>query len=144
MIISFSVFKEKLESGAKCQTIRKYSPEQYKRFLNCWAKRETTGKYNLFWHNPRNGGTRIKDVVPSDKPFLIQFCQHDSFVGKNTQFKRVVNSIVNLETGESLPLFSLAKADGFDDDFQMWDWFCEEYGHYRLFQEKFIVIRWLP
>ena len=144
MILSFSVFKEKLESGEKCQTIRKYTAGQYKRFLNCWAKRETTGRYNLFWHNPRNGGARIKDAVPSDKPFLIQFCQRDDFVGKDNRFRRVVNSIVNLETGELLPLFPLAKSDGFYNDFQMWDWFKEEYGPTGMLSEKFVVIRWLP
>ncbi|MDD5348507.1 MAG: hypothetical protein PHT59_07830, partial [Candidatus Omnitrophica bacterium] len=66
MILTFKVFREKIESGDKTQTIRKYSPEQYQRLLNCWKLRETTGRYNLFWHNPRNGGVRIKDVIPSD------------------------------------------------------------------------------
>ena len=144
MILSFSGFREKIESGEKCQSIRKYSPGQYRKFLNCWEKRNTTGRYNLFWHNPRNGGTRIKDVIPSDRPFLIQFRQSDLFVGKDNRFKNVVNSIVHLETGELLPLFKLAKDDGFEDDFKMWDWFREEYGNYQLFQEKFMVLRWLP
>jgi hypothetical protein len=143
MILSFSVFKEKIESGEKCQTIRKFSPTQYKRFLNCWSKRETTGRYNLFWHNPRNGGTRIKDVVPSDRPFLIQFCQYDSYVGKHNQFKRVINTIINAETGEGVPMFRLAIDDGFDNDFDMWDWFYQEYFG-RLFDEKFMVLRWHP
>jgi len=141
MILSFSVFREKIESGDKCQTIRKYSEGQYKRFLNCWNKRETTGRYNLFWHNPRNGGTRIKDVIPTEKPFLIQFCQHDSFVGKSNQFKRVINSIINAYTGEPVPLFKLARDDGFENDFEMWDWFYQEY-YGRLFTEKFMVLRW--
>ncbi len=144
MIISFSVFKEKIESGEKHQTTRKYSETQYQRYLSCWRKRNTTGRYNLFWHNPRNGGTRIKDVVPSEKPFPIQFCQHDSFVGKNNQFRRVINSIINAETGEEIPMFPLAKLDGFDDDFKMWDWFKEEYGPVAMLKETFIVIRWNP
>ena len=141
MILSFSVFREKIESGDKCQTIRKYSEGQYKRFLNCWNKRETTGRYNLFWRNPRNGGTRIKDVTPTEKPFLIQFCQHDSFVGKSNQFKRVINSIINSDTGEPVPLFKLARDDGFEDDYEMWDWFYQEY-YERLFTERFMVLRW--
>lgn len=139
MILSFSVFKEKLESGEKCQTIRKYSPGQYKRFLNCWARRETSGKYNLFWHNPRNGGTRIKDVVPSDMPQCIFF--------------EKVNGLINVwpsgdsdyETlfpnGESAN--SLAQRDGFKDYKEMIDWFFKEYGN-SLFTETFMVIRWLP
>ena len=52
MIISFSVFKEKILDGTKTQTIRRYSEFQYKRFCN--AK-----KYQLYWGNPRNGGMPI-------------------------------------------------------------------------------------
>ena len=144
MILSFSVFREKLESGEKLQTIRKYSPAQYKRYLNCWKKRATTGRYNLFWHNPRNGGTRIRDAVPSEKPFLIQFCQHDSYVGKKNQFRRVINSIIDAETGEDIDMFTLAKMDGFENDFDMWDWFFQEYGPVAMFEGYFIVVRWDP
>ena len=143
MILSFSVFREKIENGEKCQTIRKYSPGQYQRFLNCWKKRETTGRYNLFWHNPRNGGTRIKDAIPSDIPFIIQFCQHESFVGKDNRFRYVIDSIINTETGESIPSYTLAQMDGFDDSIQMWDWFEKEHGK-EMYQSKFMVIRWLP
>jgi hypothetical protein len=136
MILSFSVFKEKIESGEKCQTIRKFSPGQYKRFLNCWNKRETTGRYNLFWHNPRNGGTRIRDAVPSDRPFLITFSggDHPPFLRTVTKLKQAHNPDFHGE---------IAKRDGFETSGQMWDWFEKEYGK-DLYQNKFMVIRWLP
>lgn len=136
MILTFKVFREKIESGEKTQTIRKYSPGQYRRLPNCWKKRETTGRYNLFWHNPRNGGIRIKDVVPSDRPFLITFSggDHWPYVRTVSKFKQACNPQFHEE---------IAKRDGFETSRQMWDWFENEYGH-KMYQSKFIVIRWLP
>ena len=143
MIIPFSVFREKIESGEKCQTIRKYSPGQYQRFLNCWKKRETTGRYNLFWHNPRNGGTRIKDVVPSEKPFLIAFNR-----SYGQMHVRVLPRMGFEESKECLRndapiLADLARLDGFKNASDMWNWFETTYGR-EMFQSKFVVIRWLP
>jgi hypothetical protein len=136
LIISFSVFKEKIENGEKCQTIRKYSPGQYQRYLNCWKKRETTGRYNLFWHNPRNGGQRIKDVVPSEKPFLITFHGGD--------FPPHIRTVTPLEQAYNPDLLlEFAKRDGFISSSDMWRWFEEEYGK-DMFQSKFIIIRWEP
>jgi len=136
MILSFSVFKEKIESGQKCQTIRKYSEGQYKRFLNCWEKRGTTGRYNLFWHNPRYGGKRIFDVRPSDRPFLI------TFVGGNCPPHIKIFGYSEYDSNpDYLP--DLAKRDGFTSSGEMWDFFEKEYGS-KLYQEKFMVIRWLP
>jgi hypothetical protein len=136
MILSFSVFKDKLESGAKCQTIRKYSPQQYQKFLNTWYRRETTGRYNLYWHNPRNGGVRIKDVVPAEQPFLI------TFVGGNyAPHIRTVSKLGQAYNPGLLQEF--AKRDGFETSREMWDWFEKEYGS-KMYQEKFMVIRWHP
>lgn len=142
MILSFSIFKEKIESGEKCQSIRKYSPGQYRKFLNCWKKRETTGRYNLFWHNPRNGGIRIKDVVPSDKPQIIRYRLRESFVGVKL-FRRSLIDIVDEETGIVINPFVLAKDDGFENDTEMHDWFFSEYGS-TMYDERFMVLRWLP
>ena len=139
MIISFSVFKEKIENGEKCQTIRKYSPGQYQRFLNCWKKRETTGRYNLFWHNPRNGGQRIKDVVPSDKPQVIFFEQVNGRI--NVWPSGGSDYEVLFPNGESAN--SLAQRDGFKDYNEMMGWFQKEYGN-KLLSDVFMVIRWQP
>jgi len=134
MILSFSVFREKIESGEKRQTIRKFSPRQ-------WKIAQNAKKYQLYWHNPRNGGTLIKEVERSKEPELIQFCQYDSFVGKDNRFKRVINTVIDANTGDAIPMFKLAKDDGFENDFDMWDWFYQEYCE-QMFQEKFIVYRW--
>lgn len=143
MIISFSVFREKIESGDKCQTIRKYSPGRYAQFLNCWKRRETTGRYNLFWHNPRNGGTRIRDVIPSERPFLISFNRSYGQMHVNILKRRGLNQSSEYFRNDYPILSDLAKADGFKNASEMWSWFEKEYGH-EMYQSKFIVLRWSP
>jgi hypothetical protein len=140
MIISFSVFKEKIESGEKGQTIRKYSPKQYQRYLNCWKKRETTGRYNLFWHNPRNGGKRIRDAIPSMMPRLMQFNKKEGFVLlKEDLTISNCSALINKNVIEDL-----ARSDRFANFQEMIAWFEKEYGGEDPYKEIFIIIRWLP
>jgi hypothetical protein len=143
MILSFSVFREKIESGEKHQTIRKYSPGQYQRFLNCWKKRETTGRYNLFWHNPRNGGIRIKDATPSEKPFLICFNRSYGQMHVRVLPRRGFEESKEYLRNDSPILADLARLDGFASASDMWNWFGTAYGK-EMFQSKFMVIRWKP
>lgn len=143
MILSFSVFKEKIESGEKCQTIRKYSASQYRRFVNCWKKRDSDGRYNLFWHNPRNGGVRIKDVTPSDRPYLISFHRSYGRMNVNILTKNGMRQGRDYYRDSTHILSDLAKYDGFRNASEMWAWFEREYGH-LMFQSKFIVLRWWP
>ena len=98
MIISFSVFKEKILDGTKTQTIRRYSEFQYKRFCN--AK-----KYQLYWGNPRNGGKLIKEVEPAEQPRIFSF--RDATLGA---------------------IEELSLLGGFDDANEMLDWFYKRYG----------------
>lgn len=136
MIISFSVFKEKILDGTKTQTIRRYSEFQYKRFCN--AK-----KYQLYWGNPRNGGELIKEVEPAELPRIIRFMQLDSHIGLNNRFLRKMNCVLDEKNAGFIPLFPLAKMDGFKDDFEMWDWFKGNYGE-DMFTKKFMILRWKP
>jgi hypothetical protein len=137
MILSFSVFREKLESGEKKQTIRKFSPGQYARFVSCWSKRETTGRYNLFWHNPRNGGVRIKDVVPSDKPSLIYFERFNDLI----LCYPAGDSYADIVFPKGEDVNNLAARDGFVDHKEMYEWFFDSYGE-KMFTGMFIVLRW--
>lgn len=98
MIISFSVFKEKILDGTKTQTIRRYSEFQFKRFCN--AK-----KYQLYWGNPRNGGELIREVEPAEPPRMFSF--RDATLGE---------------------IEELSILDGFDCPAKMLDWFEERYG----------------
>lgn len=136
MILTFKVFREKIESGEKTQTIRKFSPEQYRRFLNCYEKANSTGRYNLFWHNPRNGGVRIKDVVPSEAPVLIRFDPNHGVI-------IITRSNGDHKVATPEQRHDLARRDGFRDFPDMLAWFLDEYDT-SLYQERFMVIRWLP
>lgn len=128
MIISFSVFKDKIESGEKTQTIRRYSAFQWKRFCN--AK-----KYQLYWGNPRNGGTLIKEVEPSMPPFLIAF--------NNSDREPNINIIGASHDQPLIPMDYFAHCDGFRNAKEMFDWFYQKYGH-EMYQTKFMVLRWKP
>jgi hypothetical protein len=129
MILSFSVFKDKIENGTKTQTIRRYSEFQYKRFCN--AK-----KYQLYWHNPRNGGKLIREVEPSEKPFLIAFnnsdyhCNIDLIGGSKERFQGDI-------------LIDFAKRDGFETSAHLFGWFAKTYG-FEMYRKKFMVLRWKP
>jgi hypothetical protein len=113
MILSFSVFKEKILDGTKSQTIRPYNEFQWKRFCN--AK-----KYQLYWHNPRNGGKLIKEVEPSEKPFIFSFWKE-----------------------EPTDFIEIAMRDGFETQLQMHAWFYHKYGE-DMFTKKFMILRWKP
>jgi hypothetical protein len=126
MIISFSVFKEKIESGEKCQTLRPYNEKRFKTFRN--AK-----KYQLYWHNPRNGGKPIKEVEPVRFIPIIQFDP----IFKICIFNEDPANLDYCPTPEIL-----ATNDGFKNFNEMLSWFLKEYGN-GLYLMKFMVIRWL-
>jgi hypothetical protein len=136
MIISFSVFKEKILDGTKTQTIRRYSEFQYKRFCN--AK-----KYQLYWGNPRNGGELIKEVEPSQKPFLIKFSSllRDAPDMKGLEPETDIYSITYFKGG--LLTKDVHQRDGFKTMMDMVDWFYKKYGE-DMFNQKFMVLRWKP
>jgi hypothetical protein len=135
LIISFSVFKEKIESGEKTQTIRRYSDFQFNRFTKAT-------RYQLYWGNPRNGGYLIKEVEKAENPIKIRFVNEYSPIGKK-QFPRYLIYILNVSTNEKIPLRELAIKDGFADDFKMFDWFFEHYGS-QMYEVPFMVLRWNP
>ena len=68
MILTFKVFLDKIKSGEKCHTIRPYNEKRYR--MLCNAK-----KYQLYWHNPRNGGKLIKATEPDGAPIRIFFME---------------------------------------------------------------------
>jgi hypothetical protein len=133
MILSFSVFREKIESGEKCQTIRPYNEKRYKMFRN--AK-----KYQLYWHNPRNGGTLIKEVEPKGNPILLQFYKTYSEIRIVLRAHSDSNQSI---CGIYKDTNELAIQDGFKDKNEMKAWFFKTYGE-ELFKQKFMILRWSP
>ncbi len=128
MIISFSVFRDKIKSGEKKQTIRRYNEKRFQWFTN--AK-----KYQLYWGNPRNGGTLIKEVDPIH-PYLIRFDYEKGVI--NTGYLPGHNAFILFPEERE----ELARADGFTDYNEMIQWFMKTYGTVIPFNEKFMVLRW--
>jgi hypothetical protein len=91
-------------------------------------------KYQLYWNNPRNGGTLIKEVTPGLAPFIIAF-------DRNPQAP-----IMQVCDNGVFPLYptsqrAIAKDDGFDSPEALYQWFFKKYGE-DMFNQKFMVIRW--
>jgi hypothetical protein len=128
LILSFSTFKEKIEDGTKTQTIRPYNERQFKRFCN--AK-----KYQLYWHNPRNGGKLIREVEPNGTPFLIRFHKKHAII--NTGYLPGHNEFIYFPNEQHI----IAINDGFERFLDLFSWFYEMYGE-EMFTKKFMVLRW--
>ena len=128
VLLTFKVFKEKIESGEKTQTIRMFSS------IHQWMRLRNAKIFHLYWHNPRNGGKLIKVVEPSEQPFMIAFNNSD-------QCSNI--DIIGESKDRIIDLNAFAQRDGFASSKEMFDWFFNEYGS-RMYQEKFIVMRWKP
>ena len=139
MIISFSVFKEKILDGSKKQTIRLYNEFRYKQFKN--AK-----KYQLYWGNPRNGGTLLKEVEPLTEPLLFNFKVPGLEENKKNQkvqiwFDSTDTALKYIEQTQGCGIDNWAKADGFENHIEMHNWFYAKYGE-KMFEKKFMLLRW--
>lgn len=132
MLLSFSVFKDKIESGDKKNTIREYNEKRYGMFQRAKA-------YQLYWHNPRNGGKLIKERPPSGDPIIVFFDRSDGHIflwGRNViEQEKLYNYCCDVNT--------LAQWEGFKDFKEMCEWFYKHYGE-SLFGKLFMVLRWLP
>lgn len=136
MILTFKVFLDKIKSGEKCQTIRPYNEKRYR--MLCNAK-----KYQLYWHNPRNGGKLIKATEPDGAPIRIFFMEPNY----GNDYVTVHGSTLT-DKGRLDALYpcdrDLAVADGFGSFAEMCEWFSNEYGKEMLRPNEFMIIRWKP
>jgi len=136
MILSFSVFRELIENGKKCQTIRPYTEKRYRMFCN--AK-----KYQLYWHNPRNGGKLIREAEPDGEPIRIFFMEphnHSDYItvlGSTHDDNEQLNALYPTDK-------DLANDDGFASYKELVAWFKATYGERMMRPNEFMVIRWLP
>ena len=134
MILSFRVFKEKIENGEKCQTIRPYNEKRYRMFCN--AK-----KYQLYWHNPRNGGKIIKEAEPDGQPIRIFFMEPN--YGSDYVTVHGSTQIDDERLNKLYPCDKdLARADGFNTYHEMLTWFSNAHGKEMLRPNEFMIIRW--
>jgi hypothetical protein len=137
MLLSFTVFKEKILDGTKVQTIRKYTDKK-------WKVAQNAQKYQLYWGNPRNGGTLIKEVERASEPVLIEFerpeiDQSNEGICKTIRIKMYMTKDGKYYTVDDYE--RIVKDDGFASAREFRDWFYEHYGE-EMFKTKFIVFRW--
>ena len=117
MILSSSVFREKIESGEKCQTIRPYDEKRFRMFEN--AK-----KYQLYWHNPRNGGKLIREVEPAGAPIRVFF--RESVGGVPVQLWGSNHMEEEKLCDYARSTNEVAQRDGFKDFPELVGWFKEK------------------
>lgn len=142
--ISFSVFREKILSGQKRQTIRKYSERRYKQLMNCrvgkkhklqlyWKQRTKdchllfeTHVHKIEFLRMRWASNWIEDANPFD---YLQPCRVSS-----PGYRWEGSNAFSLEEAEQL-----ARADGFDS-FREFEHFFSRYDHIE--DLCFIIIHW--
>lgn len=121
-LIGFTVFKEKILSGEKCQTIRKLRKRPIK----------VGDALYLYWHL-RQKDCEFLGVAKCTKISRILIDQH-YWLGKQILciIYGLINALTEKETDE------LAKKDGFANSDEMLKWFISKYP----LPETFDVIQW--
>jgi|Deesub1362A_J573_1020465.scaffolds.fasta_scaffold00348_26 hypothetical protein len=118
--ISFSMFKDKLLSGEKDQTIRPYSEKRYNQIKN--AKR-----LQIYWKQRTKQCEKLFDAE------LVE-------IFKLASFKKLYNDYLEPFQHLRQNLDELAQRDGFECFHEMLYWFRKKYGSkYR--DMEFMVIR---
>ena len=122
--ISFSVLKEKLLDGSKCQTIRPYSAKRMEQINRIRT-------LQIFW--------KQRNSKECEKLFNAELTEDISIVYFDSP-----NPGLRDENGKIIlydKIGEIAKRDGFERFYDMWDWFRNYYGYDFLSKNKFMVIR---
>ena len=130
--ISFSVFKDKVLSGEKQQTIRPFSKHRWDSILR-------NRKLQLYWKLRTKETEFLKEVMVKEI-FKIRFHVFwDDWTQECiTILKETPDGWKEMNAEEQL---SLAIQDGFDSVWSMLSWFENRYGK-SLAEKEFMVIRW--
>lgn len=135
--ISFSVFKDKIKSGEKTQTIRPYSENRFN-----LIKRKRV--LQLYWKQ-RDGGGLIKTAVLESIDIIRLYAP-----AKITEFEiagESRNRWIWVWTGSEWEKESeegkkeTIKRDGFNDEFEFYTWFEKHYKG-KVVGMNFMRIRW--
>lgn len=129
--LSFSVFKEKLVSDMKRQTIRPLRKRPIK----------VGDKLYLYWHQRRKDCEKLNEAVCSETFFInIQF--KEDFLDRGKPIWRVDRRLDrSVLTMMDFRVEELAKRDGFVDALDMMRWFNKKYRDLSG-GIPFQVIRW--
>ena len=124
-LLGFTIFREKILDGTKCQTIRKLRKHPVK----------LGEKLYLYWHLRQRDCERLRTETCIEH-FLINI-QSEYWVGRQRL------RILKFENGEWVPMgyretLDIAVRDGFKDDVEMLLWFEAKHPLPQIFE----VIRW--
>jgi hypothetical protein len=134
-IISFSVFKDKIQNGSKRQTIRKLRVYPIKK----------NDKLFLWWKSRTPNRAKIGETICSEE-FKIRMSvdvETDTpTIPHLSRFSLTIFKLSPLATELMNPVEKeeLAVLDGFDSSASMAKWFWENHGW--VHEEVFQVIRW--
>ncbi len=135
--ISFSVFKDKILSGEKTQTIRPYSPKRYgqikkiERLQLYWKQR--TKECELL----REVNLESIDIIRLYAPYnLAAFDSQGTTVGHIHRWSGKRWMLVDQKE-----FFDTCKRDGFETIADMYEWFRRKYKD-RRYNMVFMRIRW--
>ena len=130
--VGFTVFKDKILSGEKRQTIRPYSQSRWNTLLR-------NRKLQLYWKLRTKEVEFLKEVELKEL-FKIAFRTYFDDLGHEcvTIMKEENGKWRELSTEEQL---DLAIRDGFDGLWDFMEWFHKKYGE-NMYRMEFMVLRW--
>ena len=144
--IGFTVFKEKILSGEKTQTIRPYSEKR-------WLSILRNKKLQLYWKLRTKNTEFLKEVVAVEL-FKIMFLEDWDDLGHKVIIVKRTDNAFSAPREDFLfnrserwrdmsvdEIKEMARRDGFDDEFQMFKWFENKYGK-DIWGKELMVIRW--
>jgi len=116
VMVKFSPeWEEKLRSGEKTQTIRRMSSYRHLKIGDRIDCWITERREDMRWSIPvRKVAAGIVVEILKEVPFCELLCDE------------------------------IAQRDGFQDQHEMYSWFCEHYGKQAVTNQKFRIIRWEP
>ncbi len=135
--ISFSVFKDKIITGEKTQTIRPYSEKRYKSIVK-------NKKLQLYWKLRTKHAEKLADAVLEDIQIIRLYAplQLSFFDSEQTTIGWIHrwdgHKWVKVVAEE---MRDIAKRDGFDSISDMYHFFQKKYGK-KIFGMNFMLIRW--
>ena len=133
--ISFSVFKDKLLSGKKRQTIRKHNKERVEQMKEHGIQ--------IYWKQRSQDGYKLFDATLVEN-FEIKFSRW-----KRGYTERKTDKMMYFRMGDDSEFVTapkwfadgVARKDGFEDFDDMFDSFCDQYGEEEVLNTTFDVIR---
>ena len=135
--ISFSVFKDKILTGKKTQTIRPYSERRYNQI-------KKKGILQLYWKQRTKESELLKEVKLESIDIIRLYAPIHSTYFDSKGYKVGYIHIWNgdrWEKTDDRDMILTVKRDGFETVEEMYRWFYDRYGE-KVYNIVFMRIRW--